>query len=468
MSYSQAIEYIESLSTLVVQSVQEPGTFAGVGNASTPSLERIVRFFESIGKPQNSFASVHIGGTNGKGSVTALVECVLRHSGLQTGRYTGPHLLRWNERYHVNGTAIGDRELADVAASVKKLSEAFGREHPELGQLTWFEFLTALGFIYFAEREIDCAAVEVGLGGRWDATTSLENPLVSCIVTVGLDHMHILGDTEEKIAAEKAGIIKRGIPVVTAVKGEALEVIRQRASDLNSPLIVCHFGEDKFSYSISVENASSNFDEVSSMVDQYVAPALAEGAGYRGGLYQRQNALVAGVVLAVCQISGRLPGFSLSKSFAAGLRDSFWPGRFQYLPGRKVLIDGAHNEPAASALRVALDQNFPAERLFVFCAYQNKHALDMLHTLLRPGDRVFVSAATGRRAAFPTEVLQDFVSSRGCYARAFPSVADAILAALNERREGETVVCTGSFVAVKETLLALGYPSVEDSRVDSV
>lgn len=455
MDYWQAIAYIESLSPVALKPA--PGAD---GLASTPSLERMKLFLREDGEPQNVYPVVHIAGTNGKGSVTAMVDSVLTAAGARTARFTGPHLLRWNERYHINGVPISDLELARYAALVRQQSEAFGARHPEFGELTWFEFLTALGFAYFAEQNVDYAVMEVGLGGVWDATNAVKAPLVTCIVTVGMDHMHILGPTIEAIASEKAGVIKPGIPVVTAATGAALEIIRQKAKQCGAPLVVCSFPEHS-QYSLEISNDTSTaYIKLPILCRRFLTPALLSRLG---GGYQMQNAVVACAVLALCQLRQKSL-VDLSQFVAAGFSNFFWPGRFQYLPDRGILLDGAHNLPGAAALRSALDMAFPAERAFVLSAYQNKDVPEMLAALLRPGDRVYAGeASTGRRPVFSAGDIADCADKLGCEAQAHDSVRSAFEAAVANRRSNETIVCTGSFVTVKEALLALGCVKVEDS-----
>lgn len=455
MDYSQAIAYIESLSPVSLKPA------AGADSlASTPSLERMKLFLKEDGDPQNAYPVVHIAGTNGKGSVTAMVDSVLTAAGARTGRYIGPHLLRWNERYHVNGVAITDSELARYAGIVRSQSESFGVRHPEFGELTWFEFLTALGCAYFAEQNVDYAVIEVGLGGLWDATNAVKSPLVTCIVTVGMDHMHILGPTIEAIATEKAGIIKRGIPVVTAATGAALEIIRKKAKQCGAPLIVCSF-PDQSQYSLEISNdADTAYIRLPILCRRFITPELL--ACLKGG-YQMQNAVVACVVLAVCQMRQNNK-IDLSQHVQSGFSQLFWPGRFQYLPGHGVLLDGAHNLPGAAALRALLDLSFPDKRAFVLSAYQNKDVPEMLASLLRSGDRVYAGETSGRRPVFSAGDIAKCADELGCEARAYDTVRSAFEAALANKRSNETIVCTGSFVTVKEALLSLGCTRVEDSR----
>src|SRR4029453_611254 len=184
MNYLQSLQYLESLSPTTQQ----------------PCLERVAEFMREAGQHHERFGSIHVAGTNGKGSTVAMLDAVLRGAGMRVGRFTGPPLLRWNERFHVDGQPITDAQFADLATRTRLLSEDFGSRHPQFGALTWFEFLTVMVFFLFAEAGVEVAVFEVGLGGRWDATNVLSSPLAVALTNVDLDHPQILGDTVRAIA----------------------------------------------------------------------------------------------------------------------------------------------------------------------------------------------------------------------------------------------------------------------------
>ncbi|MDO8481367.1 MAG: Mur ligase family protein, partial [Nanoarchaeota archaeon] len=190
------------------------------------SLDRITALLEKLGNPHKQFKSIHVAGTNGKGSVCAMLESILRKAGYKTGLYTSPHLRIFNERIQISGTLISDAELETLLTKIK----------PHYAGQTHFEVVTAAAFLYFAEQKVDIAVIETGLGGRLDATNVI-TPLVSVITTISLEHTDYLGNTIEKIAFEKAGIIKRGVPVVTMAQGKALAVIKKIARERKSPCL---------------------------------------------------------------------------------------------------------------------------------------------------------------------------------------------------------------------------------------
>jgi dihydrofolate synthase / folylpolyglutamate synthase len=430
MNYLESVAYIESLAPTILN----------------PSLDRFALFMEEQGRLQDKLVTIHIGGTNGKGSTVAIVDSVLRAAGLKVGRFTGPHLLHWNERFHIDGLPITDERFAAGTTWLRKLSEDFGNRHPQLGALTWFEFLTALAFYYFWEEQVDIAVFEVGLGGRWDATNVLSRPVVSAITTIDLDHVHILGETVEAIAGEKAGIIKPAVPVVTAAHGKALEAIAAKAQERQAPLYVCQ------------------------APDMVSGPEVLDLDGYRRchdllalpGAYQQLNGLVAAAIL---ELAGKALKRTLSAALPSGFADVYWPGRLQVIPELNLVLDGAHNPSGARALRAALDELFPNERrCFILSFFQNKNVRDAIKELIREGDRVFAAEAHTARATCDVREIIDLCTQRGAVAVGCTSIKQAWSRAHESVSTGEVIIGTGSFATVKETMLALGWHSVEQAR----
>jgi dihydrofolate synthase/folylpolyglutamate synthase len=429
MNYKEAIAYIETLNP----------------SLQIPSLNRIRAFLTQSGCPENSFASLHIGGTNGKGSTVAMLDSILRASKLKVARYTGPHLLRWNERFHIDGKPIEDAVFSAYVLRLKTLSENFAKANPDLGQLTWFELLTALAFFYFAENQVDIAVIEVGLGGRFDATNVIAKPLATAITNVSLDHTQILGETLEQIAFEKAGIIKSRIPLVTAAEAPAFTVIKQRADELCAPVVDCR----KHS------------------LYPFLHCALP-------GIHQRTNAQVALQTLQQAKLleesitsGGKSDDFKLvsEDTIKTGLTDVYWPGRFQIIKSLGLILDGAHNLAGIQSLRASLDELFPEQSFrFIFACYENKNAVTMLNTLLKRDDSLYLSEVVSSRAVFSKTTLAKHAVDLGIQVAVFESVALALQSAVKERKPSEYVVATGSFATIKEIVLALGWSQVEDGR----
>lgn len=432
MNYLQAVAYIDSLAPTILN----------------PSLDRMAAFMDEAGRIQDTFSTIHVGGTNGKGSTVAILDSVLRAGGLKVGRCTGPHLLRWNERFHVAGVAIDDERFAELASRVRELSEDFGQRHSDFGCLTWFEFLTALFFYYMQDEKVDIAVVEVGLGGRWDATNVIEKPLASVITTIDLDHTHLLGDTVEAIAREKGGIIKTGVPLITGATGSALSRLQEIALARQAPVIACvppHTVQGTRSFDVRSFQAS---------LSQLALP----------GQYQTANALLAAAALDAIRSRGQLQHVD-EEALRRGFAGVYWPGRFQYVKDQHLVFDGAHNPAGVRALRAALDQVFgSAGRTYVLSFFQNKNVPEMLQGLLRPQDTVYAAEAATTRATYAAVHIVSQAQGLGCQAHACPSIEAAFAQTRNSGGNDGLVVATGSFATVKECMLALGWQKVEDGR----
>ena len=286
-----------------------------------PSLDAIRGICAALGDPQLKFRAIHVAGTNGKGAVCAMIDACLRADGLRIGRYTSPHLVRINERFFLDGAPISDEVLERAADKVFHADSSSNSSSNSIYGLTFFEALTAVAFLVYAEAKVDYAVLETGLGGRLDATNVCRPEL--CVITkIGLDHCDWLGDTVEKIAAEKAGIIKKGVPIVLGKNDPAVvAVVKARASEVGAPFV----------YAPDVADESEVPDGFSLV-----------------GSFNRENAVTA---------IAALKTLGLTKGMADGLGNVVWPGRFQRV-GR-FIIDGAHNPPAARALAAALRKYAP-------------------------------------------------------------------------------------------------------------
>lgn len=326
-------------------------------------LERIKALSFALGHPQNFYRTIHVAGTNGKGSVSAMLAEMLRAQGYRVGLFTSPHLVSYRERIRINGENIPENDFAEMIFRVKDCGI----------EATHFEVLTAAAFEYFRECAVDYAVIEVGLGGLYDSTNIIK-PELAIITNVALDHENILGDLEG-IARNKAGIIKENIPTVTGAVGKPLDIIRAVAKQKNSKLY-----------------------EVNSPVDTKI--------NLRGE-YQRMNAAVA-------VKAGRVLGIEESK-ISAALERVEWAGRFEVIEkGAEVfIIDGAHNPDGAKALRASLDKDFPnGKRFWLFGALRDKNFDEMIRILFRADDFVIVTPPQSERAA-PTEILCQSLRGQG-------------------------------------------------------
>ena len=423
MTYQQSLDYLASLNTF--------GMRLG--------LSRIRRLAELLGNPQDAYKTVHITGTNGKGSVSALTAAALSASGLRTGLFTSPHLVSYNERMCVDGAHISDEEFARMLSRTRDAAErmiAEGDESP-----TQFEVLTAAAFLYFAEKKVDYAVIEVGLGGLLDSTNII-TPVATAITNVTLEHADVCGGTLEGVAEHKAGIIKENVPVVTAAKGTPLDVIRRTAREKNAPLYV--MGEDFYlrSCSRTTEGQSLSLDALSlSLSDWRYGISFAAP-------YQAKNSAVAAALMGV--LAQKDVRISTSKATEAFSRTA-WPGRFERMDagGQKIVVDGAHNPAGMKSLREALDVVFPAEpRVFLLGILHDKAIDDMLDILLRSEDVVFVTQPDSGRAEAAERLLQS-VRKRVRQAEAEPD-RDRALTRAKQAAEGKILCCTGSLYLIGE------------------
>ncbi len=389
-----------------------------------PSLDAISGVCAALGDPQKELRAIHVAGTNGKGAVCAMIEACLRSGGLRACRYTSPHLVRINERFFVDGKPVDDATLERAADKV------FHADSDTNSQLTFFEALTAVAFIAFSEAKCDYAVLETGLGGRLDAT-NICVPEICVITKIGLDHCDWLGDTVEKIAAEKAGIIKKGVPIVLGKnEPEVIAVVKARASEVGAP-----------------------FFYAPDMADESEIP---DGFSLEGA-FNRENAVTALAALKV-----------LKKGSRDGLSNVVWPGRFQRV-GR-FIIDGAHNPPAARALAASLRKYAPfagsvPTLIAGFCGDKDvDETLRILAPLVGKG----IAVRTNNPRSLAPEEL-----ARKMEAAGIPAIScDSIHLALEKMGSvpsgsGADVLICGSLFLAGEALAALGAFPWQSDRFDA-
>lgn len=391
-------------------------------------LERMERALAALGNPEQRLRRVlHVAGTNGKGSTCAFAATMLRTAGMRVGLYTSPHLVRFNERLRIDGEPISDVVLAArIEEIAERLPSAF--EGPEA--LTYFEMATLLAFWHFEREGLDAIVLETGLGGRLDATRACV-PSVTAITPIALDHREYLGDSLASVAAEKAGIIRPGVPLVVGTQPpEALEVLQRGAEALGAPWIrVYAEGRD---------------------AESPVDPVLKQASLGLAGPHQRENAAVA-----VAAVRALTQGRDiLDAQILEGLRETRWPGRFERIGGAPLLIlDGAHNPAGAQSLAAALEAELPGRpRQLIFGALADKDAAGMVRVLLPHVERVFLVAPESPRALSPTRLVQELESQldRSTFERLH--VASGLTEALRGAREAAgpqgVVVVAGSLVLV--------------------
>jgi dihydrofolate synthase/folylpolyglutamate synthase len=382
----------------------------------------------ALGHPERTFTSIHVAGTNGKGSVVAMVDTALRAAGHRTARYTSPHLVDLAERFVIDGRCVERAALELSAAGLRTLVDRLIAQGELEAPPTFFEATTAIAFDLFRASRVKVAVCEVGLGGRLDATNILE-PAVTAITTIGFDHQQYLGDTLTAIAAEKAGIIKPAIPVVVgALPSAARETVDARAAELGAPVI----------------DASDR-----RVLDRYAPAGLA-----LAGDHQRANAAVAVRILELLNERGTdVP----EAAIAAGLAQVQWPGRLEMrrLPdGREVLLDAAHNPDGAAALRAFL-ANAP-HRPIVFAAMRDKDVSAMLGTLDAVASAFVMTRASNPRSHDPStlaDVARRIRSERPVLVE--PSVAAALATAW---RLSPSIVVAGSIFQLGDVIEELRSP----------
>lgn len=357
-----------------------------------PGLERIRELLARLDNPEQAYKTIHIAGTNGKGSVTAMLTEVLRQAGLRVGRYTSPHLLEYTERIAVDVQDISPEDFAAGMTRVRTAAEEMVRDGMEMP--TEFELLTACAFLTYRETGCEYAVIEAGLGGTLDSTNVI-TPVLAVITNVSLDHQQYMGDTPEEIAAHKAGIIKHGVPVVTAAQGAALRIIREKAEAEEAKL---YRWEREFKIT---KRTTGRIGQILQMERRDLPEAMLFVPFF--GIHQAVNAAVAAMAATVLGKQDPRVG---EDALREGIARAKWPGRFEVVPGDvPVILDGAHNGDGAKALALALQDLYPrAKRYYVFTALQDKHVEDMVQELIRPEDTAIIVPAPTERTRRPEEI----------------------------------------------------------------
>ncbi len=417
--------------------------------------DRIAALAELLGNPHRRYAVIHVAGTKGKGSTTALSAGILQAQGFKVGSYFSPYVYDVRERIQVNGQPIPRSDFARLVTEVRPHIEAVATT--ELGQTTEFELKTIIGMLYFAERGVDYACIEVGIGGRLDAT-NIVSPIVTVITNIGLDHTELLGVTHAEIAGEKAGIIKSGIPCFTATaRPDALSTIRRIALERNSPLALVRRDDtakktvDGTIVSWNVDPANDQFGPVTVITPSKTYSNLTMRMG---GLYQRENAACA--IAAVEEALERRGAPLQEESVRAGLASTALPGRLTVMrlaDGPLVVMDGAHNPLAASALSQAIASLRQAHRIRhvrLVIGMVGGHSPDEVLSALAPGAELVVTCQPDWKRAQPAEVIARAARPYCADVRAVESVLDAARSALRGAGPDTLVLITGSFYTVGE------------------
>ncbi|MBI3880429.1 MAG: bifunctional folylpolyglutamate synthase/dihydrofolate synthase [Verrucomicrobia bacterium] len=397
-----------------------------------PGLETATQLAALVGDPQKKLRFIHVAGTNGKGSTCAFLESIYRHAGLKVGLYTSPHLVSFCERIQVNRRLVTEHEVARLVTELAPLVEGFPAETFP----TFFEVVTVMALRHFAEQKCDVVIWETGLGGRLDAT-NIVTPLASVITNIALDHTQWLGETLTKIAGEKAGIIKPGVPVIIAEKNpEPLQVIEDRARSLGSPVTLVYDGDAPTELARSVP-----------------LPLLGE--------HQMMNAALALATVDALQTAIPVARATVEE----GLIGTRWAGRLQFeriAHGRTVLLDGAHNPAGAQSLRAALEKHFPKQKpALITGVLADKDWPAIARTLAPVAGKIFVVPLAGQRALPPAEMAAAFRRENpSAEIYECTSLADALTQTVGE----SFLLITGSLYLIGEAMEQLGFATGRSER----
>lgn len=406
-----------------------------VSRRNPARLDRMRAFLHELGDPHRAYPTIHVGGTSGKGSTATMIAAALTASGKRTGLHTKPHLSSMTERARIDGVPIVPEAFG---ALLEEMLPAARAVEPDLGRPSYYEMLLALAFLYFARQRVATAVIEVGIGGLLDGTNVLE-PVVSVITNIGLDHTDILGDTLEAIARDKAGIAKRGVPLVSdVVAGRAREVIEERCAAAGAPFIsvqdrtrvTVHPGA-RYGQSFEVQTPQARY--------QLEVPLL--------GTFQRRNAATAISALEEAPPPLRPPLEAVQRAFAR----LEIPGRMEFFPGYpSVVFDIAHNPDKARGFAQSLAEQFPDRRFtFVIAIGESKDAAGVLQPFLElPGSFVFTSfEAVGRTPVRPQR-LASIAQEHGRWVRALGDPVEAFAVARRSADADNIIVVTGSTFVV--------------------
>jgi len=399
-------------------------------------LERITFLLEQLGNPQQELKVIHVGGTNGKGSVCKYISSILQNAGYRVGLYLSPHIERFSERIVINNQELSQEEFASLVTRVKPLVEDMKQRN---NTPSFFEIITALAFLQFKIKAVDYAVVEVGLGGRFDAT-NVVCPLVTVVTNISLEHTDILGKDIASIAFEKAGIIKEGVPLVTAARGDARTTIVQVAEERNALLIPVDCTMWKRT---SVQGRGQEFLVHGSFKDYHVRTSLL-------GRHQGENITLAIASVEQLQMSGV---YVADSDIQEGIAHATHPGRMEVVSEEPfILLDGAHNPAGMKMLRQTLQEDFSSHRIILILGVlKDKDLRTMLSTIAPVSDVIIVTRSKNPRAADPQQ-LQEIIVELDAHKTVFisHSVPQAITHAKRIMKQPDLLCVTGSLFTVGE------------------
>jgi len=439
MNYDESVRALLALGRELAAPRQPALSSAPGARVQKFGLENITTLSGALGDPHRAVPCVHIAGTNGKGSTAAMLESILRAAGLRTGLYTSPHLERINERIRINGENISDGDFAAAWTRVHAAIESLLASGALAAHPTYFECVTAMAFLAFAEKKVELAIYEVGLGGRLDST-NIVVPEVAVITSIDFDHENYLGHSIEEIAAEKAGIIKAGAWVVSsAERPEARAVIARRSAEVNARLVevdtLWRLEDVRVSEGCSRAMASAS----DSQAKIYLGPALP-------GRFQLRNALTAAAAARL--LAER--GFNISDdAIASGIAAARWPGRLERISEHPaVYVDGTHNTAGARELVKFWDENFAGRRIWLVFGAMRDKAVDEIAGLLFPRAEAVILTEPRQPRAISVSLLAEMTAHLARKSLSIRDPGEALERALEMAQPDDAVFATGSLYLV--------------------
>jgi len=395
-------------------------------------LERIAHICKKIGDPQKKFRVVHVGGTNGKGSVCRFLQSILTLNGYKVGVYTSPHLQRFSERFVIDDKEISEKEVVSLVEKVKPIIDEMVKDN---NTPTFFEIVTAMAFQYFSDEHVDFAIVEVGLGGRFDAT-NIVNPIITIITNVSLEHQNVLGEKIEDIAFEKAGIIKENVPLITGTSGKSIDVVEKITKEKKSPLtLINDSSREKIGGGVDwqeflIKGSLKEYNVKTSMV----------------GKFQGENIALTLATIETLQMNGV---YITDESIIDGIEKTMNPGRMEIVGFEPIiLLDGAHNIAGMESLKKTIEADFVYEKLIlVLGILSDKNIQEMLDIITPIADIIIVTKSHNKRAAKPSD-LKKMICEKKVVVK--NEISDAIDYARKVAKKQDLICITGSLFTVGE------------------
>lgn len=421
MNYQESLKYIEETHKFGIRL----------------GLDNMTKLLELLGNPQDKLKIIHVAGTNGKGSTCSFITSILKEAGYKVGLYTSPFLETFTERIRVNGENIPKEDVARIVTLIREKIEQMvseGYSYP-----TEFEIVTTMAFYYYCEQNVDFVALEVGLGGRYDATNIIKKSEVSVICSISLDHVNILGDTIAKIAYEKGGIIKEnGVAIVYDQSDEAKNVIKQICNEKNSKYIEVKFNDTE----IKKSDIYSQVYDVSIIGDKYENLEIK-----LIGDHQVNNSILA---LSVIKYLVDAKGLDISEeNIKKGLINTKWPGRIEKIKERPIfIIDGAHNEDGAKSLAKAIDKNFKGKNLTMLIGMLEDKDIDGVLEILMPRFNKVIVTTPDNPRAISSKLLKEKISKYVANVVEKKEIEDAVNYTLESSNEDDIIISAGSLYMI--------------------